>query len=162
MKLIQAPSPNWNARPSGVRIDCIVLHCTADTNTKASVNWCQSPKSKVSYHQIIDRDGTVYSLVDLHKRAWHAGVSSFNGRGDCNDYAIGISFGNNNAGEVYPEVQLAVGAAVVAGCMKGFPEITLDRITTHAAVAPGRKTDPAPPFDLAAFKLRVQGELLRL
>jgi N-acetylmuramoyl-L-alanine amidase len=159
MRMLSAPSPNWSERKAPV--DCIVLHATADTNGKASVEWCQNPASQVSYHCIIDRDGTLYNLVPAIRKAWHAGVSSFQGRGFCNDYAIGVSFANRNDGvEPYPETQLNVGAAVCAGYMKRFPAITLDRITTHAVVSPGRKSDPKPPaFDLDAFKARVQREL---
>lgn len=159
MRVVTYPSPNFNARPGP--LDAVVLHATADTDGEASVHWCADPASKVSYHVIVDRDGVVYALVDVLKRAWHAGVSSFQGRPNCNDYAIGVSFANRNDGkEPYPEIQLAVAAALVAGYMRRFPAITIDRITTHAIVAPTRKTDPRPPaFNLAAFKLRVLGEL---
>jgi N-acetyl-anhydromuramyl-L-alanine amidase AmpD len=165
MRIVPYASPNFNTRPCP--IDAVLLHATADDDTEASVHWCCTPKpanpNPVSYHVIVDRDGTVYTLVDVSKRAWHAGVSSFLGRGNVNDYSIGVSFANKNDGrEPYPEVQLAVGAALVASYLKRFPAITIDRVTTHAVVAlpPGRKTDPRPPaFDLAAFKLRVLREL---
>jgi AmpD protein len=146
-------------------VDAIVLHATADRDTEQSVEWCCEPAPKnpnpVSYHAIVDRDGTVFSLVDTAKRAWHAGVSSFNGRPNCNDYSIGLSFGNDNEGEPLTDMQYAVGAALCAGYMRRYPAITLDRITTHALVAlpPGRKTDPAPPFDLPRFLEAVQAEL---
>jgi AmpD protein len=99
--------------------------------------------------------------VDTDKRAWHAGVSSFEGRGNVNDFSIGLSFGNDNEGEAVTDVQYAVGAALVAGYMRRYPAITIERITTHAIVAlpAGRKTDPAQPFDLNRFREAVQGEL---
>jgi N-acetyl-anhydromuramyl-L-alanine amidase AmpD len=172
------PSPNFNSR-HGTAISAIVLHATADRDTAASVQWCCTPAPKnpkpVSYHSIIDRDATLFSLVDVLNRAWHAGYSSFKGVGNVNDYAIGLSFANANDGiEPYPDAQLAAGAALVAGYMRRFPAITIDRITTHAVVRaewhqlfPGHpevevKTDPAPPaFDLVAFKVRVARELLK-
>lgn len=176
-KLLLRPSPNWNARPHGITPTCVVLHATASKSVEQDVDWCRTPKSRnprpVSYHVIIDRDGTLYSLVDVLKRAWHAGVSSFRGVPDVNSYSIGVSFANDNTGtEPYPAAQLAVGAALVAGYARRFPAITLDRITTHAWVREewrkaGHpeaeiKTDPAAPaFDLAAFRVRVQCELLR-
>lgn len=162
MKIVPAPSPNFGTRPCPV--DAVVLHATADSDTHESVVWCRTPKPKnpnpVSYHAIIDRDGTVFDLVDTGKRAWHAGVSSFTGRQNVNDFSIGYSFGNRNDGvEPYPEIQLQVGAALCAAAMKRYG-IPLDRITTHANIAPGRKTDPAPPaFNLDAFKLRVLREV---
>lgn len=164
--VIQRQSPNWNHRPVGTAIDCVVLHATADTDTRASVDWCCEPKSKnpdpVSYHAIVDRDGTLYALVDTDHRAWHAGVSAFNGRPNCNNYSIGLSFANRNDGrEPYSDAQYDVGAAVVAGYMKKYPAITLERITTHAIVALplGRKTDPLA-FNLSRFLILVQANLV--
>jgi N-acetylmuramoyl-L-alanine amidase len=158
-KLIQRPSPNFNSRR--VPVDCVVLHSTADSDTEQSVEWCCDRASKVSYHTIVDRDGTVFALVDTDKRAWHAGVSSFEGRGNVNDFSIGLSFGNDNEGEAVTDVQYAVGAALVAGYIRKYPAITIDRITMHKTIAlpAGRKTDPAPPFDLPRFLEAVQGEL---
>jgi N-acetylmuramoyl-L-alanine amidase len=176
-KIITRVSPNHGPRPSPV--SAVVLHATADSNTPGAVEWCCTPKPRnpnpVSYHAIIDRDGTLYSLVDVKRRAWHAGYSLFGGVYDVNDFAIGVSFGNRNNGkEPYPEVQLAVGAALIATYMHLYPAITIDRITTHAVVRtawhaanPGRtdvaqKTDPMPPaFSLEAFKVRVLAELAR-
>lgn len=153
MKLVSKPSPNHSARPAGTTIDCVVLHADASVHAEGSVSWIQSPKSKVSYHALVDRDGTIYVFVPTERRAWHAGVSSFDGRPNCNDYAIGLSFANRNDGrEEYTAKQYQAGALLVAEWMRRYPAITLDRITTHAAVSPGRKTDPGPRFDFAAFK----------
>jgi N-acetyl-anhydromuramoyl-L-alanine amidase len=163
MRLIQRASPNHNHRPSVV--DAIVLHATADSDTQQSVEWCCTPKpanpNPVSYHAIIDRDGTVFSLVPTELRAWHAGVSTFNGRANCNDYTIGLSFANRNDGrEPYTDQQYAVGAALIAQWMRKHSAITLDRITTHAIIARplGRKTDPLK-FDLQRFTALVIAEL---
>jgi N-acetylmuramoyl-L-alanine amidase len=163
--ILHRPSPNWNARPGGIAPTGILLHATAGKSTAGDVEWCCSPKSQVSYHDIIGRDGTCYRLVDPLKRAWHAGVSSFRGQGDCNGYMIGVAFSNDNTGvEPYSEAQLAAGATLVAGYMKRFG-IPMDRVTRHKDVAlpAGRKTDPAPPaFAMLAFKARVAKELVRV
>jgi N-acetylmuramoyl-L-alanine amidase len=160
-KLTLRPSPNFNSRPLGIAPNCILLHATASRSTEQDVKWMQSKASKVSYHDIADRDGSYIRLVDPLKRAWHAGVSSFHGVPDVNDYSIGISFANDDAGEAYPDVQLAAGAALVASYCRRFA-IPLDRITRHRDVAlpKGRKADPAPPwFAFDDFLARVQQEL---
>jgi N-acetylmuramoyl-L-alanine amidase len=161
--VVQRPSPNFNTRPVPAPT-AILLHATAGKSTAGDVEWCCSPKSQVSYHDIIGRDGTSYRLVDPLKRAWHAGVSSFKGQGDCNGYMIGVAFSNDNTGvEPYSEAQLAAGAALVAAYMKRF-NISIDRVTRHRDVAlpAGRKTDPAPPaFAFVAFKVRVLRELAK-
>lgn len=178
-RLRVVPSPNYGRRPVGMAIDCVVLHATADRDTAQSVEWCRTPAPKnprpVSYHSIVDRDATVYSLVDVLHRAWHAGFSVFDGRPNCNDYSIGLSFANLDDGhEPYPEAQLAAGAVLVVGYMRRFPAITLERITTHAIIRaewhrlnPGhpdveQKYDPRPPaFDLVGFRVRVARELAK-
>lgn len=156
MRILQRLSPNFGTRPCPV--DCIVLHATADSDTQASIDWCCTPKPKnpnpVSYHVIVDRDGTAYHLVDSAKRAWHAGVSEFQGRTNVNDFSIGLSFANRNDGrEPYTEQQYASAASLIVAWMGRYPKITLDRITTHKVIARpiGRKTDPLG-FDAAKLK----------
>jgi N-acetylmuramoyl-L-alanine amidase len=166
MRLVQRNSPNFNHRTADP--DSVVLHATADGDTRAAVEWCCTPKPEnpkpVSYHSIVDRDGTTYHLVDTDKRAWHAGVSSFMGRENVNDFSIGLSFGNKNDGiERYTDEQYLVGAEIVAGWITKHPKITLERITTHADVARplGRKTDPFK-FDMKRFLILVEACLIEL
>ena len=45
---------------------------------------------RVSSHLFIRRDGALMQFVPLDARAWHAGRSHFEGREECNDFAIGI------------------------------------------------------------------------
>jgi len=45
---------------------------------------------RVSAHCVIDRFGQVYQCVDFDQRAWHAGVSSYQGRLACNDFSVGV------------------------------------------------------------------------
>lgn len=159
MKIEPRPSPNWNARPAGVVVDCVVIHADADADVDASLAYCCDARSKVSYHTLIGRTGRIFSLVAAEKRAWHAGVSAFQGRANVNDFSVGLSFGNRNDGvERYTDAQYAAGALYVASLMAAFPYITLDRITTHAAIAlpAGRKTDPGPCFDMAGFVDRIR------
>jgi N-acetylmuramoyl-L-alanine amidase len=162
MRLVLRPTPNFNARPDGMSVTCVVMHATASKDAQQDLNWLCSPASKASCHDLIDRDATCYRLVDSEKRAWHAGVSSFKGQSNVNDFSIGIELANDNEGEPYPDGQLDVAAALVAKYVKRYG-FSIDRVTTHKAIAipVGRKDDPAPPFDLAAFKVRVQRELLQ-
>lgn len=161
MKITALASPNHGARPKDTAIDCVVLHADASSNAAASISWIRSEKSKVSYHSLIDRDGQVYRFVETSRRAWHAGVSEFMGRRNVNDFAIGLAFANKNDGvESYTDLQYQIGAAVVAAWMRVYPKITLDRITTHAAIAPGRKNDPLG-FDMPRFLDLVKQELAK-
>jgi AmpD protein len=155
VKRIIRTSPNCNSRGAHV-VDCIVLHADASDNAQASISWITSPESKVSYHVLIDRNGDCYQFVPVAKRAWHAGVSHFAGRDNVNDFSIGLSFANKNDGqEPYTDAQIAAAVTLCREWMAAFPKITRDRITTHAIIAPTRKTDPKA-FDLDAFRRKVQ------
>ncbi|MBN1210102.1 MAG: N-acetylmuramoyl-L-alanine amidase, partial [Myxococcaceae bacterium] len=88
--VVGAPSPNFNER-GGKDIDTIVLHHTASNNGKADLAHMRNPKSEVSAHYMIDRDGTIYQLVNDSKRAWHAGKGELHGvPTDVNGRSIGI------------------------------------------------------------------------
>lgn len=158
MTSIPSPSPNHNTRPAGTVVDAVVLHADAAPRAADSVSWIRSAKSKVSYHALIDRDGSVYAFVPPERRAWHAGVSEYKGRANVNDFSLGLAFANRNDGvEPYTDLQYQVGAVVVAEWMRRFPAVTPDRITTHAAIAPSRKTDPKG-FDVPQFVALVKAE----
>ena len=133
------PSPNHNARTSPIRL--IVLHADASPSEKGTLGWFMDPASKVSYHVLIGRQGTVYRIVDESRRAWHAGKSAWPGIADVNSASLGLSFANRHDGrEALTPVQIAVAQDIIADWRARYP--TIEAVTTHAAVAPGRKTDP--------------------
>jgi N-acetylmuramoyl-L-alanine amidase len=158
MVIYQRPSPNQGRRPIGCDISAVVLHADASTATSGTLSWLKNRESKVSYHYLLGRAGHVYECVAPARRAWHAGVSSFGGVRDCNNYSIGVCFSNSQRGEPFPDRQIDAGAELVAGLMHRYPLITLERITTHSLVAlpPGRKTDPGKMFPLTYFLSRVR------
>lgn len=158
MKVTALQSPNSSQRPVGTHVDCIVLHCDASTDAKASISWIRSPESKVSYHTLIDRNGDIYHFVDPARKAWHAGKSAFMGRDNVNDFSIGLSFANRNDGEPYTDAQIQSAVYVCKYWMARFKRITPERVTTHAIVATpaGRKSDPVG-FDLAQFRTLLGG-----
>ena len=144
------PSPHHNARTGPIRL--IVLHADASPSEKGTLAWFMDPTSKVSYHVLVGRQGTVYRIVDESRRAWHAGVSSWPGITDVNGASLGLSFANRHDGtEALTPIQVAVAQDLVADWRARYP--TIEAVTTHAAVAPGRKTDPlkALGFNLGDF-----------
>jgi N-acetylmuramoyl-L-alanine amidase len=153
-------SPNFGRRPQGGRVDCIVLHADAGRTEAGTIGWACDPASKVSYHYLVHRDGQITQLVPGEMRAWHAGASSFQGRPNVNDFSLGVAFGNRQDGEPFKVAQLQRGVELVADLCWEY-RIPLTRITTHAAIAPGRKSDPGPLFPLAQFCTDVGAELAR-
>jgi N-acetylmuramoyl-L-alanine amidase len=156
--VITLKSPNQSKRPAGAVIDAIVLHADAGKSEQGTISWMLDPESKVSYHYFISRQGDVYRFVDESAKAWHAGKSIFQGRPDCNAYSIGVAFANDQKGELFGTTQIDAGVALVARIARGR-SIPASRITTHAAIAPGRKSDPGPLFDFDAFIARVEAML---
>jgi AmpD protein len=105
----------------------------------------------VSAHLLIKRSGEVLQFVPFHRRAWHAGVSLFEGRTACNDFSIGIEL--EGCDDIPYEVkQYDTLQAVTRALMQAYPAITPQRIVGHSDIAPCRKTDPGPAFDWARFR----------
>jgi AmpD protein len=82
----------------------------------------------------------------LHERAWHAGVSCYEGRERCNDFSVGIELEGTD-GTPYEAEQYRVLAQVVIALEQAYPGLDRHRLAGHSDIAPGRKTDPGPGFD---------------
>lgn len=149
------PSPNHSTRKAPV--SAIVLHADAAARIDSALDWVRRPESKVSYHVMVGRNGAVFSVVHPDAKAWHAGVSSMDGVPNVNEFSVGVCLSNTNTGEAFPMAQLG-SAADVCAVVCGVYGIPVARITTHALVAPGRKTDPLG-LDLAAFRDMVSARL---
>ncbi|MEJ2694707.1 MAG: 1,6-anhydro-N-acetylmuramyl-L-alanine amidase AmpD, partial [Candidatus Thiodiazotropha sp.] len=99
---------------------------------------------------LITREGRLLQYVPLNRRAWHAGTSSFRGRSHCNDFSIGIEL--EGCDELpFTDAQYTTLTQATRAIRSKFPAITRDRITSHAAIAPERKSDPGPCFDWSRY-----------
>jgi len=159
----QVASPNCDERPADTTIDLLVVHCISlppgefgggnidalFTNTldpAAHPYYREIAGLRVSAHLLIDRLGCITQYVSLNDRAWHAGVSSFQGREACNDFSIGIEL--EGCDDVpYAAEQYQTLATVTRLLQAQYPALTADNIAGHSDIAPGRKTDPGPVFD---------------
>lgn len=155
-------SPNFSRRPAGVPIDSIVMHADAGRAEIGTVTWLTSPKSGVSYHYLIGRDGRLWQFVADQSKAWHAGKSVLDGRENVNDFSIGVSFANAQDGEPLTGAQVAKAEHLVAWLCREH-RIPVTRIVTHKLISPGRKTDPEGPkgewFHVERFRERVSSLL---
>ena len=109
---------------------------------------------KVSSHLYIDRDGSITQFVPFDKKAWHAGVSNFNGRENCNEFSIGIELEGTDELE-YTQEQYDTLVEVSRELMVSYPLITKGNIVGHCDIAPGRKTDPGKTFDWDLYLSRL-------
>lgn len=154
------PSPNCDDRPGGERPSLIVIHNISlppgefggnavEALFTNRLDWEAHPFFQsicgltVSAHFFIRRDGELIQFVPCLQRAWHAGVSQWQGRERCNDFSIGIELEGTDE-MPFTDVQyirLNQLLDVLAGT---YP---IQAITGHSVIAPGRKTDPGPYFD---------------
>lgn len=157
-----SPSPHFNHRPNG-EVSLLVIHNISlpagrfglpyieqlflgTLDTEADASFAGLKGLEVSAHFLIRRDGELRQFVSVDQRAWHAGVSNFEGRSGCNDFAVGIELeGTDDSG--FTEEQYHKLITLTQSLQQAYPDITKERIVGHSDIAPGRKTDPGPGFD---------------
>lgn len=154
------PSPHQDARPTD-EISLIVIHGISLPEGIFSTPYIddlfmgrlaidQDPSFaplknlKVSAHIVIFRSGQMIQYVPFHRRAWHAGVSNFNGRSACNDFSIGIELEGTDS-LPYEEAQYRTLRRLLIALQSEY-RIPNEQVVGHAHIAPGRKTDPGPAF----------------
>lgn len=97
--------------------------------------------------------------MSFDRRAWHAGRSSWSDRGQVrealNDFTVGIELEGDEI-HAYRDEQYRTLVCVVRALIETYPAIDPTRITSHARVAPLRKSDPGPAFDWAYFRQTLQ------
>lgn len=158
-------SPNFDRRPSSVKIDLLVIHnislppdqfgggeiekfFTNQLDTNLHPYFAQIRGVKVSSHFLVRRTGVVVQFVSCMQRAWHAGVSDWQGRTRCNDFSIGIELeGSDHV--PFTDQQYAALARLTRRLMRAYP---ISSIAGHSDIAPLRKTDPGPHFDWSRYR----------
>ena len=143
------PSPNHDERRAP--IDLIVLHYTGMTNADLALARLCDRTAKVSCHYVVFEDGAVCQLVPEQRRAWHAGVSSWQGDSDINSRSIGIEIVNPGHEFGYPDFPDAQIEAVIRLCrdIAARNAIAAAGILAHSDIAPARKNDPGEKFPWA-------------
>ncbi|NUU02092.1 1,6-anhydro-N-acetylmuramyl-L-alanine amidase AmpD [Herbaspirillum robiniae] len=159
------PSPNCDERPDGCITDLLVIHnislppgvfggpYVADLfcnrlDYDAHPYFDQLRPLRVSAHFLIRRDGEVVQFVSGNRRAWHAGVSVFDGRERCNDFSIGIEVEGSDF-EPFSTAQYPALAGLTAALAERY---ALTDVAGHEHIAPVRKTDPGPFFDWSRYQ----------
>lgn len=155
----RVPSPNHDARPPETVISLLVIHAISlppnqfggdaierfFTNTLPAAEhpfFATIDGMHVSAHFLIRRNGECVQFVSCFQRAWHAGVSCWQGRNRCNDFSIGIELEGCDE-QPFEEAQYASLNALIEILTHAFP---ITAIVGHSEIAPGRKTDPGPFF----------------
>lgn len=167
------PSPNFNERPAG-EISLLVIHNISlppgqfgtgkvQPFFQNQLDHSEHPffeeiaHLRVSAHFLIERDGGVTQFVACLERAWHAGVSLFDGREGCNDFSIGIELEGTDT-LAFTDAQYQALIILTRQLQAAWPAITVERICGHSDIAPGRKTDPGSAFDWARYRAGLGAE----
>ncbi len=158
-------SPNYDQRPHGAAIDLLVIHnislppdqfggpgimkfFTNQLDVDEHPYYAHLKGVKVSSHFLVRRDGGIVQFVPCRQRAWHAGVSGWQGRERCNDFSIGIELEGSDF-VPFTEQQYAALTRLTRSLQRAYP---IRSIAGHSDIAPQRKTDPGPHFDWPRYR----------
>ena len=153
-------SPNFYARPSGIEITLLIIHnislppgefggkginqlFTNTINPMEHPYYGQLRGVQVSSHFLIRRNGEIIQYVSCRCRAWHAGLSNWQGQTRCNDFSIGIEMEGSDF-IAFSDAQYRRLLYLTRHLMRTY---RFEHIVGHSDVAPERKTDPGPYFD---------------
>ncbi len=143
----------FTASGQNERIRFLIFHYTASDYTESLE---QLTKGQVSAHYLLpqypqtkNKKPIILQLVPEKKRAWHAGVSYWQGRNNINDTSIGIEIVNKGFTEQsdgrywypYTESQINALTALAKDIIKRN-HIPPENILGHSDIAPLRKQDP--------------------
>jgi AmpD protein len=156
----QFDSPNHDLRAPGQAVELLVVHVislppgrfsgdgierlfTNRIDPAAHPFYAQLQGMRVSAHFLIRRRGELLQFVDCDQRAWHAGVSAFQGRERCNDFSVGVEL-EGDEHSPFTAAQYRRLASLTRILAQRYP---LRWLAGHSDIAPGRKIDPGPQFD---------------
>jgi len=142
---LQAPvyavgTTNFNLR----KPNFVVIHHTAQNSCEQTLQTFTNPKTQVSAHYVICKDGTIHHLLNDYLRAWHGGAAKWGNSTDINSNSIGIEI-DNNGFEAFTEAQIGSLLRLLTALKKNY-NIPAANFIGHADIAPGRKVDPNRNF----------------
>lgn len=127
---------NFNMR----KPNFVVIHHTAQNSCDQTLKTFTMPRTQVSAHYVICKDGTIHHMLNDYLRAWHGGVAKWGNVTDLNSSSIGIEIDNNGFDE-FSEAQINSLLSLLQNLKKAYGVPTANFIG-HADIAPRRKNDP--------------------
>ncbi|ADZ42453.1 TPA: N-acetylmuramoyl-L-alanine amidase [Yersinia enterocolitica] len=139
------------------RVRFLVLHYTATDDAESLRLLTQGDVSAhylvKTYPESLNGKPVVLQLVPESQRAWHAGVSYWQGRNNLNDTSIGIEIVNRGFTErmlrrewyAYNESQIELIERLTKDIVERY-NIDPANVVAHSDIAPLRKSDPGPLF----------------
>ena len=149
LKMATSYSPNFNLpKRTKNRIKFIIIHYTGMKKESAAIKRLQDPKSKVSSHYLIKKNGEITNLVPDLYEAWHAGISSWKHFKSLNKNSIGIEItnpGHQHGYKRFSKKQIFSLQKLLNILVKEY-KIKKEFILGHSDISPGRKKDPGEKF----------------
>ena len=142
------PAVNFSDRPAGEKIDMLVLHYTGMQSGKAALDWLVCEESRVSCHYLVFEDGLTVQMVPESVKAWHAGISNWRGRSNCNTFSVGIEIvnpGHEFGYRAFPDAQIRATSRLARDIVQRN-SIQARNVVGHSDIAPDRKQDPGELF----------------
>ena len=141
MEIIQKKisSTNYGGVNKGRRF--VIVHANGGT-ANSTLNWFNNPDANVSYHYLVTLAGEVWQFVDENDRAWHAGVSSWDGFSNLNDWSVGVcveSLEGRDSQLTEPQYNALL---ELITDIQARHNIKTSFVRGHKEVSPDRKTDP--------------------
>lgn len=122
----------------------VILHHTAQNSVEHTLTTFTLPRTSVSSHYVISRDGKIFQMLNDYYRGWHAGIGKWGNTTDLNSSSIGIEL-DNNGNEPFAEAQIE-SLLDLLKVLKERHEIPTANFIGHSDIAPKRKVDPNPTF----------------
>jgi N-acetylmuramoyl-L-alanine amidase len=149
LKMARSYSPNFNLpKRAKNKIKFIIIHYTGMKKESAAIKRLQDPKSNVSSHYLIKKNGEIINLVPDLYEAWHAGVSSWKHFKSLNKNSIGIEItnpGHQHGYKRFSKKQIISLQKLLNILIKKY-KIQKEYILGHSDISPGRKKDPGEKF----------------
>lgn len=131
---------NFNMR----KPNFVIIHHTAQNSCDQTLKTFTLPRTQVSAHYVICKDGTIHHMLNDYLRAWHGGIAKWGNNTDINSSSIGIEI-DNDGYEAFTGQQLNSLITLLASLKKAYAIPTANFIG-HADIAPTRKNDPNVNF----------------
>ena len=149
LKITNNYSPNFSLpKRSKKKIKFLIIHYTGMKSESLAIKRLCDPKTKVSSHYFIKKNGNILQLVPDLYEAWHAGKSSWKKYNSLNKTSIGIEIqnsGHDYSYENFSSKQIDSLKKLLKNLVKNY-KIDQKNILGHSDIAPNRKKDPGEKF----------------
>ncbi|MBE7641623.1 N-acetylmuramoyl-L-alanine amidase [Salegentibacter sp. BLCTC] len=131
---------NFNMR----KPNYVVLHHTAQDSIKQTLNTFTLPRTQVSSHYVVAKNGEIYHMLNDYLRAWHGGIGQWGNNTDLNSSSLGIEI-DNNGKEKFTDLQITSLLKLLDEIKEKY-NIPAENFIGHSDIAPSRKVDPNAYF----------------